>query len=545
MAIFDPELQRIVVRVVYDGPAMAGKTTNVEQLCTFFSSQRRSELFVPQRMGQRTLYFDWMHLDGGLVDGRSLRCQFVTVPGQRVLEERRARIVETADVVVFVCDSTPHGVEAARDMLLAADRKYSVARPLIVQANKQDLAGALSPDEVRDALELGSGVALTRAIACEGVGVRETAVLAVRAAANHVQRQLGEGGLEGITGRALGGEALYRELLAIDDAARETDHGRPAVLEDRRDRAAANDPPSNVERTRAKSGPNEQAYGPLYPRDRPRPTRSRDVDSAAADVESPIDPTLPSANVPSGYIWPALDGRATLAKIDSSSVQRCVVSPESGSIVLRAGGSRLATSPRHRYPSTVEGRAALLDTVRLECRLERLSPRGTVVSLQPAPDGSYWLWKVTPWLTPIDRAIAIAVASSDVDAVGGALERFGEALVAGIELAARDALLIELVPSAFAEQHARVVYLRRSIRAGREVPRFGDAFLDCADALAAWPQAVLRYATTVARGLESIQREVDLSTTGAVDSLTRAQARTTVGRVARERLLDALHGGVS
>ena len=105
MAIYDQEQQKVVVRIVYDGPARAGKTTNMRQLAECFSLRSRSEIYVPEEMDGRTLYFDWMQLDGGLVAGEALRCQFLTVPGQRGLATRRKRILQSADVVVFVCSS--------------------------------------------------------------------------------------------------------------------------------------------------------------------------------------------------------------------------------------------------------------------------------------------------------------------------------------------------------------------------------------------------------------------------------------------------------
>lgn len=94
MPVFDKAADRIVVHVVYDGPAFAGKTTNLEQLCEFFTQHRRSELFTTQNAGQRTVYLDWLQLEGGVVAGRKLRCQMITVPGQTVLARRAA-----ADVV--------------------------------------------------------------------------------------------------------------------------------------------------------------------------------------------------------------------------------------------------------------------------------------------------------------------------------------------------------------------------------------------------------------------------------------------------------------
>lgn len=227
MALFDREQQKIVLRVVYDGAERAGKTTNVAQLYTFFTSRRRSEIFTPETSEGRTLFFDWMQLEGGLVGGYSIRCQIITVPGQSSLSRRRWQLLKTADVVVFVCDSTPQGIEQARPMFqLVRDYlgslKHSVV-PLILQANKQDMEGALPPADVAAAFDFNDPKMLAGARATEGAGVRETAVIAIRAAANMVERLVIERGVESLAGVEETGEALYRSMLeseahGLDDA---------------------------------------------------------------------------------------------------------------------------------------------------------------------------------------------------------------------------------------------------------------------------------------------------------------------------------------
>ena len=62
-------------------------------------------------VGERTLWFVWLEYTGGLFEGRQIRCQIITVPGQTVLGHRRRAILETADVVVFVSDSAPAALE--------------------------------------------------------------------------------------------------------------------------------------------------------------------------------------------------------------------------------------------------------------------------------------------------------------------------------------------------------------------------------------------------------------------------------------------------
>lgn len=218
MAVYDADAQRIIVRVVYDGPGRAGKTTNLERLCGFFTTMRRGELYTPAQSDQgRTLHFDWLSLEGGLIGGHRVRCQLVTVPGQRVLRSRRAHLIDSADVVVFVCEATLEGIDAALPMLRQITELRTEERPLplVVQANKQDLPGSLSEEEMRKELSLEESVPVVPSQAHSGVGVRETAVLAVRAAATLLQRHVAQHGVRSLDGTAGTQQELLDEMQAI------------------------------------------------------------------------------------------------------------------------------------------------------------------------------------------------------------------------------------------------------------------------------------------------------------------------------------------
>src|SRR5262245_10139235 len=106
MAVLDPRDDSIVIRVVYDGAPLAGKTTSVGALGRCFGSDVQS----PEEFGGRTLYFDWLEYTGGWFEGRQIRCQIVSVPGQMTLAPRRQRLLASADAVVFVCSSSVAGV---------------------------------------------------------------------------------------------------------------------------------------------------------------------------------------------------------------------------------------------------------------------------------------------------------------------------------------------------------------------------------------------------------------------------------------------------
>ncbi len=198
----------IDLRVVVDGPSTAGKTTTARSLGDRLG--RPVATTGEEESSGRTLLFDWLDHTGGRSDGRAIRTQVVAVPGH--LPHLRARLLVTADVVVFVADSTERGIAASakafaelRELL---DALADPAPGLLVQANKRDLADALSIDEVRQALGLDEAQLVIETVATEGEGVRQSFVYAVRLALQHARAR--DGGR--VAQRQRTAEALLAEL---------------------------------------------------------------------------------------------------------------------------------------------------------------------------------------------------------------------------------------------------------------------------------------------------------------------------------------------
>ena len=282
MAVYEPESNKLVVRVVYDGPGMAGKTTNLQQICNFFAPQRRSELYTGTTAAARTLCLDWMHLDGGLVRGHDLRCHLLTVPGQSVLSRRRQMLLSMADTVVFVLESTDAGLADALPMwrsLLSWTGGPAQGVPIVIQANKQDLPGAIGTAELRQRWQLDASIPITTAEAANGNGVRETVVIAIRSAAVQLQEVLSTTGVSDLTGTYETGQELEKRILAAE---------------------RGGGPPPEPRRT--PSVPVGMSESPRPPSDEPI------VDASTWTGEI----TLPGVDVPSGLVWPALEGRKTI-----------------------------------------------------------------------------------------------------------------------------------------------------------------------------------------------------------------------------------------
>ncbi|HEY0481722.1 MAG TPA: ADP-ribosylation factor-like protein [Kofleriaceae bacterium] len=218
MPIVDRRTNSVVLRIVYDGPPEAGKTTNLRMLCDRLSRSRRGVIDSPGGH-DRTRFFDWLDVTGGWVGDHRVRCQLVTVPGQIQLARRRRHILDSADVVVFVADSrasaAPETSAALRSLARGLSDRADV--PLVLQANKQDLPDARSPGDLHAALGLAARIPTVAAHASGGTGVLETFLLAVRLAVDHVRALLVAGELG--DGDATGAAELLRALEADAPAA--------------------------------------------------------------------------------------------------------------------------------------------------------------------------------------------------------------------------------------------------------------------------------------------------------------------------------------
>ena len=111
------------------------------------------------------MFFDWLEVDGPRRSPAPLKLQLISVPGQIERNYRRRPLVQMADVVVFVCDSSPDKIpETMRAFarLRASIKQRRVPVPLVVQVNKQDVKGAFDPDRMRRRLKLGFLVLVCR-----------------------------------------------------------------------------------------------------------------------------------------------------------------------------------------------------------------------------------------------------------------------------------------------------------------------------------------------------------------------------------------------
>jgi signal recognition particle receptor subunit beta len=232
VAIFDPTLRRIVARVVFDGPALAGKTTNMTSLCAMMPLEKRPEIYTPGSLRGRTMFFDWMEMPAGKLGPFEFRCQVLSVPGQTKRSYRRKPLVMSADVIVFVADSTPTMLDE-NIQSLGLLRRYLRERrpdaiPIVLQANKQDAVNAFSPKQLADELHMDVSVEVHAAIAKSGLGVRESFKGAVKLAMQRVQKLAAQRGTQALTGASESPDELFDRMLELEDEQDEYETGESA-----------------------------------------------------------------------------------------------------------------------------------------------------------------------------------------------------------------------------------------------------------------------------------------------------------------------------
>jgi hypothetical protein len=188
------QLRELNLKIVYYGPASSGKTTNLEQIHSRVDPAHRSEMVSLKTYEDRTLFFDFLQLEMGKICGLTPKIQLYTVPGQVRYSGVRKLVLRGADGVVFVADSAPTRANANivswHDMLshLVANNLSLQDTPIVLQANKQDLLGALDLKDICCQLEVQE-IASYPAKAILGEGVLDTLKAITRGVIAKVQRQ--------------------------------------------------------------------------------------------------------------------------------------------------------------------------------------------------------------------------------------------------------------------------------------------------------------------------------------------------------------------
>ena len=179
MALINVAAREIHGKIVYYGPGLSGKTTNLQFIHSRIPNNTKGDLLSIETETERTLFFDFLPLDLGKVHGFSIRFHLYTVPGQILYERTRVAVLNGADGVVFVADAgrdrLPDNLQSLRELAqnLTAQGKRFLDYPLVMQYNKMDLPEAL-PIPVLDRYLNTIRVPRFEAVALDGKGVFET-----------------------------------------------------------------------------------------------------------------------------------------------------------------------------------------------------------------------------------------------------------------------------------------------------------------------------------------------------------------------------------
>jgi signal recognition particle receptor subunit beta len=211
MVLFNYATKEITAKIVYYGPGLCGKTTNLQFIYDSLPSNNKSKMLSLATKTDRTLFFDFLPLDLGKIRGMRTKLQLYTVPGQVYYNSTRQLVLKGADGIVFVADSQDHATDANLESLqnLEDNLKRQGVRireiPLVIQYNKRDLPNALGiPDLDAEVNKLG--MPHFESVATTGLGVEETLKGVTQLVLQHLIKKYG---LEG-------SEPLDREIQILN-----------------------------------------------------------------------------------------------------------------------------------------------------------------------------------------------------------------------------------------------------------------------------------------------------------------------------------------
>jgi mutual gliding-motility protein MglA len=211
----DFQTRELTVKLVYYGPALSGKTTNLQAIHRLLVPERRSRLMTLETRDDRTLFFDLLPLAFSTGSGLLVRLKIFTVPGQVIHASTRRLVLRGADGVAFVADSQKGEAAANQQSFLALrndlkENGLNVEKmPLVIQFNKRDLPDIRSEEDIAKMASRGREP-IFLAVATRGIGVRETFMALAGASLQQIERMHGLGERFGITTETILGDLTAR-----------------------------------------------------------------------------------------------------------------------------------------------------------------------------------------------------------------------------------------------------------------------------------------------------------------------------------------------
>jgi signal recognition particle receptor subunit beta len=205
MVFLNYTAMQMTAKIVYYGPGLCGKTTNLQCIHGKTAPRSRGEMVSLETEADRTLFFDLLPLDVGVIGGMKVRLQLYTVPGQVFYNATRRLVLKGVDGVVFVADSQVPAAEPNEESLSNLRQNLEElglepkSVPLVFQYNKRDLRNILPVDNLQQSLN-PAGAPAFEAAAVHGVGVFETLKEISRLSLDAIRAKIAEQKKSGVAG---------------------------------------------------------------------------------------------------------------------------------------------------------------------------------------------------------------------------------------------------------------------------------------------------------------------------------------------------------
>ncbi len=193
MAVINYLKKEISAKIVYYGPSLCGKTTNIQSIYTGITPEQKGKLVSLATEADRTLFFDFLPIEIANVRGFKTRLHFYTVPGQVYYNSTRRAVLTGVDGLVFVADSQRDKMEENIESLNNLEENLNYygktikTLPLVIQYNKRDLQDVISIAEMNQMLN-PDGYPSTEAVATSGTGVLETLTLITKMVLQNIEK---------------------------------------------------------------------------------------------------------------------------------------------------------------------------------------------------------------------------------------------------------------------------------------------------------------------------------------------------------------------
>lgn len=357
MPFIDSQTGSLTLRVVYDGPPLAGKTTSVKALGE--RVRGTGGFTCPAEAEGRTLYFDWLEFVGGEFGGKELRVHVISVPGQPELRHRRKYLIDQADAVVFVADTCDghfgHALKLFGE-LVPLIREQHPPVGVVFQANKRDAPNALDIALVRGMLSQFGRVTLVDSVATDGEGIREAFAMALRHALDRAQSLVDEGALPVSEHDFHSAGELLGRLQSL-----EANRVDPGAWSD------------EVVGTLEHLGPQAAAGEPDW-------------------VPGHEAVFTPDARLPSGHIWPPVDGRAIVHEASQQGVVPMRAS--SGDWWASTGGWRFHSMRSAIHADLGLARSQLIEWARIHAAARGVLSPDRALMVATAGPSQFRLWQL-------------------------------------------------------------------------------------------------------------------------------------------------------